>query len=78
MNYKKLWNNLKDELIMRAETEHQPGVDAEHYLIYASKLLMKMNKAEVAEVKKECEAEKKLDLVFAESLFEKGVMNNGE
>lgn len=77
MDYKRLWNELKRELVSRAEYEHKPGVEAEEYLMYASKLLMKMNRAEVAECRKEYLVEKDIDLGLAETLFGKECVKNG-
>ena len=74
MNYKKLWNDLKDEMITRMESEHVPGVDLHVYMLYASDVLYRMAKAEVAECKESERKEVAIDLELAEAFFRNGGM----
>ena len=63
MNYKKLWNDLKDEMIKKTE---QTEKDFETKFLRSSEILMMMSKAEVAESRKTEEGS--IDLVLANLL----------
>lgn len=69
MNYQKLWNDLKDEMVRATELESSPGSNYEEYLFHASTLLRRMVRAEVEECRQAIEKESDLDLKLAEMLF---------
>ena len=67
MNYKKMWNDLKEEMIRVIETKDQPG-EIGFGILYANEILMYMAKAEVEESKKYAEVERDIDLTLAKLL----------
>ena len=71
MNYQKLWNDLKGQMVSAAETEATPGSNFEDYLFHASAILRKMVSAEVEECKKTESQQKELDLKLAKMLFDR-------
>lgn len=55
MNYKKMWNSLKEEMIKAEETAE---------FLRAGEILMRMVKEEVAECKKDVRLTEEIDLSF--------------
>lgn len=69
MNYQKLWNDLKDQMVSASEIEAAPGGNYEDYLFHASAILRRMVIAEVDECRKIEEQQKELDLKLVKLLF---------
>lgn len=72
MDYKKLWNDLKENMLKAAEEEATPGGNYEKFLFHASDLLRKMVEAEVRECRANEKREKELDTAFLSFFSKKG------
>ena len=77
MDYRKMWNDLKEDMLQRSDREHRVGTKLEDYFLYASEVLRTMNRAEVEETKRSLDAERELDLAFTDSLFGNGGKKRG-
>ena len=68
MNYEKIWNDLKEDMLVRAELERTSN-DSEEYLLFASRILKKMVRAEVDEFYKTEEKKQEIDTRMMGILF---------
>ena len=68
MDYEKLWNDLKADMLVRADLERTTN-ETHEYLLYASQILKKMAHAEVEEYYQKDEKQKMIDTKMLEVIF---------
>ena len=76
MNHEKLWNELKAEMLERANAEYKG--ETKEYLLYASQILKKMAQAEVEEYNRKETKQKEIDTRMMEAIFPPKFIIKGE